>query len=321
MKVVALLTFRDEAPFLPAWLDSASRFVDDIVALDDRSIDGGGLLVEAAGGTVLRAEGRTNAEGFSARRQVLLELGREVGGTHFLCLDADEVLSDPFIRNGRSLLASLEPGTSLAVEQINLWHSTTHYRRGWGYRRPLALVFRDAAALAYEFAAIHESRIPRPAEMARRNLPAAQAAIVHLQFVAWHRAQAKQAWYRCRELLDGGRVDAINARYWFTLDSALVHRRPMPREWLARRIDLDAVAAAPTSWHLAEVLRFFEDRGAAHFEQLQIWQVPELLAAFERSLGRTPRPHHRRTPLIVTASEGRDLLVAGARRVRRTVAR
>jgi len=321
MKVVALLTFRDEAPFLPVWLECASRLVDDIVALDDRSTDGGGLLVEAAGGTVVRGSERSDADGFSARRQVLLELGREVGGTHFLCLDADELPSDPFIRNGRALLSSLEPGASLAVEQINLWRSTTHYRRGWRYRRPLALAFHDDGVLKYEFAAIHETRIPRPAEIARHSLPAGQAAIVHLQFVAWHRAQAKQAWYRCRELLDGRRADAINARYWFTLDSRLVHRRCMPSAWLAEGLDLGGVVAAPVSWHLEEVLHYFDERGAGHFEELQIWQVPELLVAFERSLGRSPRPQHLRIPLIVTATEGRDLLVAGARRVGRTVAR
>jgi len=321
MKVVALLTFRDEAPFLPAWLASASRLIDSVVALDDRSTDGGGLLVEAAGGRVVQAVERPDADGFSARRQVLLELGREAGGTHFLCLDADELLSDPFIRNGRDLLASLDPGASLAVEQINLWRSTTHYRRGWRYRRPLALAFCDDVRLVYEHAVIHESRIPRQAEIARRSLPPAQAAIIHLQFVAWHRAQVKQAWYRCRELLDGRDPHAINARYWFTLDSAVVRKRPLPPSWLASGPDLAGVAAAPPSWHLDEVRRWFDERGPAQFEQLQIWHVPELLAAFRSSVGRSPRPHHLRVPLIVTASEGRDLLVAGARRACRTVAR
>lgn len=321
MKLVALLTFRDEAPFLTAWLGSMSRLVDDVVALDDRSTDGGARLLEAAGSRVVPVAERAGADGFSARRQELLELGREAGGTHFLCLDADEVLSAPFLRNGRDLLASLDPGSSLAVEQINLWRSTTRYRRGWRYRRPLALAFRDQPRLEYGFASLHETRIPRPAEIARRPLPPSQAAILHLQFVAWHRAQVKQAWYRCRELLDGRDVDAINARYWFTLDTAMVRTRPLPAAWVPDGVDIGGVASAAASWHLQEVLGWFEEKGPAMFERLQIWHVPELRAAFDRLVGRPPRPQHLRVPFTVAASEGRDLIVAGARRARRTVAR
>jgi len=321
MKVVALLTFRDEKPFLPAWLASVSRLADEIVALDDRSNDDGGRLVQEAGGTVASVADHPAADGFSARRQVLLELGRQVGGTHFLCLDADEVLSDPFLQNGRRLLASLEPGTSLAVEQINLWRSPTRYRRGWRYRRPLALAFRDRNGLGYEYAAIHESRIPRAAELARRSLPPAEAAILHLQFVAWHRAQVKQAWYRARELLSGRPAGAVNARYWFTLDSPIVRRRQMPTAWVPDHVDVAGVATAPPSWHLDELLGWLDQRGPVFFESLEIWHVPELLAAFERAVGRPPRPHRFRTPFIVAASEARDLVVAGARRTRRTVGR
>ena len=37
-------------------------------------------------------------------------MGREAGGTHFVCLDADETFTNPLIDNFKELLPQLQPG-------------------------------------------------------------------------------------------------------------------------------------------------------------------------------------------------------------------
>jgi hypothetical protein len=96
MNVVSLLPVKNEAWILPAYLSSVAHVVDDIVASDDGSTDASRDLVEAAGGHVIAACAPP-APGWAEhdKRDRLLALGRERGGTHFVALDADEALTAP----------------------------------------------------------------------------------------------------------------------------------------------------------------------------------------------------------------------------------
>ena len=64
-----------------------------------------------------------------------VQAGREIGGTHFITLDADEMFSancmtDNFLR--KKILA-LQPGDHLVFHWIRLWRNPFQYRKDGGY--------------------------------------------------------------------------------------------------------------------------------------------------------------------------------------------
>jgi hypothetical protein len=139
-------------------------------------------------------------------------------------------------------------------------------------------------------APLHEPRIP-----ADDQVPAIRAddlALLHLQWVLPRRNQMRQAWYRCRELLDGGKTAAaINDYYATTLPAARVKTTPVPRQWIRDLTfpDLVKVDSEP-SWQQADMTAWFDERGIEFFESLEIWHHPALAQEFRRRVGRNPRP-------------------------------
>lgn len=287
MKIVGLVAFRDEEHHIPHFLRSLRPLVDEIVALDHLSMDGGPRLFRDAGATVLEADRFST---FGGRRRQLLHAGRSAGGTHFVVVDADEIFSSEFSVNGRAVIERLTPGHALAFPFHTLWRSTNRYRVGREYDLPLACVFADDGAASYADTFIHESRLPAP--LTRPELVrSARHAALHLQFVGWERAQWKQAWYRAKELLAGSSATRINARYLATLDGPRVRTRLLPPE-ISEGLSgtLTPLRMLPPSWHADELLSWLEREGPERFEKLQIWHITALREAFVAAEGRKPRP-------------------------------
>lgn len=315
MRIVALLSFRDEAPFLGPLLASLTPLVDHVVALDDRSTDAGPDLLRASGATVTPAPVVST---YGSRRQLLLDMGRSAGGTHFVVVDADEAFTVDFSSHGRRLIEQLPPGSALAFPFRTLWKGTTHYRVGREYSMPLACVFHDDRASSYQDAAIHESRLPGVIAQSARVLSSSEGSMVHFQFAAWERAQVKQAWYRCKEFLEGSSAIRVNARYLTTLDRRNVRLRELDQSDLAHLRGIEALSALPPSWHLDELMAWFSKHGASHFEALQIWHVAALRRAFELSEGRPPRPSSIAPPVARMMG---DLYGSGRAAARRVIRR
>ena len=72
-----------------------------------------------------------------------------------------------------------------------------------------------------------------PIDSARGVLRAGELHVLHLQWLVAGQTQMRQAWYRCRELLDGRPARAINEYYSTTLPDPRV-RTPRHRGIHAR---------------------------------------------------------------------------------------
>ena len=110
MKVISLLPFKNEEWVLQSYLHSIKRLSDEIIAIDDGSTDDSVQILESAGAKVHSSEKLKNfnscwSEG--SIRAELLRLGREAGGTHFICLDADETFTNPAITTIKYMLPNL----------------------------------------------------------------------------------------------------------------------------------------------------------------------------------------------------------------------
>ena len=129
MKVVALLPFKNENWVLPSYLHSVTEIVDEIIAIDDGSIDNSAEILKDAGAKVYSSEKLKNFNsGWSegSIRAELLKLGRESGATHYICLDADETFTNPSIQTIKELLPQMKPGDKIAMQWLALWGNYTN---------------------------------------------------------------------------------------------------------------------------------------------------------------------------------------------------
>ena len=180
------------------------------------------------------------------------------------------------------------------------WNGPTRYRTGLGqytpYWKPVAIV--DDRRVNYDRSRdlpLHEERVPISPDSPR--VRADGVTVLHLQWLLPNRSQMRQAWYRCREWIHGGRsAAAINDFYSITLPSSYVQTAPIPQGWLAGVTLPSTTIDTEPSWQEAEIVGWFNDRGVEFFEPLEIWHVAALHAEFRRRVGRNPKPDRSYLP-------------------------
>ena len=134
-------------------------------------------------------------------------------------------------------------------------------------------------------APLHEPRIPAGEQAP--VIEAAELPMLHLQWMIPNRNQLKQAWYRCREWLDGAKsAAAINEWYAVTFPDSRARTTRVPRDWVEDVTFPVAAGDLVPSWHERELLTWFDQYGVERFEPLEIWHIPVLDREFRRRAGR-----------------------------------
>ncbi len=295
MKIVALLPFKNEEWCLPSYLHNTLKVVDEIIAIDDGSTDNSVKILEDAGAKVYSSEKLRNFNsGWSegSIRAELLKLGRESGGTHFVCLDADESFTNNFVEISKKSISQLRPGEKIAMQWLALWKSYTHYRHDstvWSNNWKDFIV-ADSPELTYNSKQhMHLGRTPiSPHESGKSHwisYPPNYAAVMHFQFSVYNNFQLKQCWFRCSELIQApGTESAINAKYSITLLDQGVGLQEMPKEWYDG-VPFPTVDNFDPEWNedkflrkdlLPGIMKYFDDYGVDYFKDLDIWHIPQL---------------------------------------------
>src|SRR3954469_8397153 len=319
MKIIAMMPVRNEAWVIEHSLASLSRFCDVILVCDHHSDDSTVDICRRFAKVVVIAA----APGSRIREQrwQLLDAARNYAGHNLLwATDADELLSPGLmLRFLETRGAELTPGRVVECLDYTLWNTPLAYREYSRYQ-PFwkAVGFVDDRLADFdrsEATPLHEPRTPASdtaAVVRADNVP-----LLHLQFIIPGRNQLKQAWYRCRELLDGRNAAAINEFYSVTFHSGRVVTSPTRPEWTADLTFPAAGADLAPSWHQREILAWFDEHGIERFEPLEIWHVPVLLQEFRRRTGRRPRSDRSYLPAwpIRARQFGRRLVGAARRRL------
>ena len=321
MKVIALLPVKNEAWVLEHTLACLSGFCDVILINDQQSTDSSRTIAQGFPKAVWIDSSESKI--CEQARWQLLDIARQYDGNNLLwCTDADELVSPPLMRQFLdSQQAGLANRTVVDAHYCHFWNSPSHYRTGYGpyapYGKAVAVV--DDRRLDYERSRalpLHEERVPIAADAVR--VRAEGAPVLHLQWLLPNRSQMRQAWYRCREWMQGERSAAeINEFYSVTLPQWRVPTAPIPAEWLeGLTLPGTEVDLQPT-WQQADILGWFDARGVEFFEPLEIWHLPLLRQEFRRRAGRHPRPDRSYVaPLPARAGQfGRRVLAAVKRRI------
>jgi len=118
MKIITLITFRNEEHFLKTPIQSVANITDEVVCINDKSTDNSQKVAEELWASVYE---NTHASELGSTeneiRNSLLNLGREHNGTHFIILDADEALSSNF-ENNIQLIKELVQGLEKLQQEV-----------------------------------------------------------------------------------------------------------------------------------------------------------------------------------------------------------
>jgi len=295
-KIVGLLAIRNESAIIAQCLQSLAMFTDAIVVLDDASEDDTVDIVKrmqpscAVEKIIQKSHWHRDEPG---DRNSLLQAGRNIGGTHFIAIDADEMFTANLLRNHflRKQILALAPGDKLALVWICLWRSVLQYRYDqsvWtnNYK---AFAFADDGKSGYSSEFIHTGRVPNGMQGKTKVLRGYDRGVLHFQFVNWHNLLVKQAWYRCLErirLPDKSARD-INLRYADSKNEERLGLRPVPLKWfLGYDFFNESAYLLPDTWRERQVLNWFRKYGGDHFDDLDIWDID-----WDAVAARESKPH------------------------------
>ena len=247
MKIVGLTLVRNEQWTIEFCLRVALRWCDAVQVFMDRCFDATGDIVYR-----LKDEfgDRLNIHDYKTgtywaemgQRQRGLEIGREMGGTHFAIIDADEALTANLAPKVRDWFAVLKPGHLLELPMIAV--RTAHdYQQDdsvWS-RSQLTLGFCDLPDLnwkpAYDGYEFHH-RAPYNSGASVRPLTESRVdgGVFHTQFANKRRIIAKHIWYALTERIRWpdrreSTVEKLNEKYSQATDESRLQTRPIPDAW------------------------------------------------------------------------------------------
>jgi glycosyltransferase involved in cell wall biosynthesis len=284
-KIVALTSVKNESIQLELFLRSISMFSDAICLYDDHSEDdtveiARALAIECNIERIIENKAKTWYLNENRYRQALLDAGREIGGTHFITLDADEVFTSNLCINDelKKKILSLNPGDTLQLVWIQLWRSIKHYRYDnsiWtnNYK---TFVFADDGVCNYHKQDLHLLRNPLNLKGKTYRLDGYDFGVMHFQFVNWKNLLIKQAWYRCLEHIQYPKkpVKNINQLYAPSKDEEGLMLRNSPDEWFVGYPFFDpSIYEKQERWRENDVIKWFEEYGTSYFEDLDIWDI------------------------------------------------
>jgi hypothetical protein len=277
---------------------AALAWCDSILILDHASTDRtptllASLAAEYPGRVHLhREEDPTWKE--MQHRQFTLDRGRELGGTHFAIIDADEVLTSslwvPFSAQERKVptvrdhISHLQPGQVLEVPMIPVWRAPLQQRVDpcvWSNAyMPIAFADNGKMAWAARGGYDHHNRIPHPYAKRIRWETRGNGGCLHYQFADWERLTIKHIWYRMMETVrwPGRNTPAqLNAKYNQALDETGLKLAPIPLEFYSGYMDLLSRGlfkmGGGDTWHLQECRRMWMEHGPKTFEGLDLMGV------------------------------------------------
>lgn len=291
MKIITLVPVKNESWILRFSLKNFSIFSDEIIILDDNSSD---ELQEIAKGypkvKIVPFKTTEKYVDMSLRRNILLNEGRNSGGTHFVFLDADETFSDSFAHNLKEEIASMQRGETLYLPWIFVMQDGKDLcfnpKEKLFYKD---FIFYDDGVSIYRKQFLSEERTPG-SHTHKRYFPFEKGYVLHFQKLAQKRNQLKQAWYRCNELIEGARsARRINATYHHSKETGILNKELLQDAFVTLNFDTINQNAG-YEFYVSQITALFEQKTISFFEPLDIWDIPELRELFIGEISREPKP-------------------------------
>lgn len=199
-KLIGLVAIKNEQNCIEQCLHALSLYTDAIIVLDDVSTDRTNtILTECKEKYNLFIITKTIWHRDEAKdRNLMLKCGRIIHGTHFIIIDADELLSAPCLTNNylRTKILNLTPNEWLSCSLIDLYESAEKYNADIPLK---GIAFCDNQ-IAYfdEDCKIHAKRIPETIN-GKEHIVQFQNryGLLHFKYSNWENVVIRNTWYQC----------------------------------------------------------------------------------------------------------------------------
>lgn len=267
MNLISLTLARNSAWCIEATIGHALNYCDSAVVLCHACTDGTQEILRSAFGKRVDLIEVAEADRWNEmrHRQATLRRGRELGGTHFMILDDDEVVADPLVPQMREFADRFAPGQVALMPMVCCWRDLDHYRCDRD-NNPFARLgkstfFTDSPTLSWKPRSGYHHHHTHPFGSTPVRFNPGRCRWMHLQHASWPRLVVKQTWYMAAELL---RYGEVKADYRRTMSEIGVERREVPADWwapgLKSKIDLES-----EPWQLRDLRRMIDERGVDFF--------------------------------------------------------
>jgi hypothetical protein len=223
MTVFCITAVRNEARYLPGFLNHLRGHIDGIIALDDSSTDHSLELLQRHSAVLSVLRERNNAVSHgneTSNRFRLLQEAARLGARWVLCGDADERFEEAFLGRIRSEMETGERAGQhvRCLKIVNLWNSDKHYRKdGRCGPRWTPRMFRVPARFSQRPQAMHQAWFPPEMDhIPRTNM---NAYLYHLRMI--EKADRLARYKKFKAIDPGNRHQAIG--YGHLIDEAGLH--------------------------------------------------------------------------------------------------
>jgi len=286
-KVIALTAARNEDWVLGLSLRVSLSYCDAVVITDHGSTDRTAQIIREAQAEFPDRQisiRRTDDQEWMEMdvRQEMLDRGRQLGGTHFVIVDADEVPTGNLFPDLRKLALKPTRGCFVSLPMIATYHAPNVFRWDgpWGDTNQIPWAFGDSAALRWKVSDAYQLHRRTPYKAVNDGLMFAGKSfggLFHLQFVNKSRLQSKAVWYKMIETLryPGKRSPAdLNQIYDWTLhEDGDTQIYDVPESWWApyrRKGWLQYFTPEAVSWQHHEVRKLVAEHGLEIFSGLNL---------------------------------------------------
>ncbi len=278
-KIIGLVAVRNEEIFIEQCLKGLASYTDEIVVLDDVSDDNTvaiikGLAQECNISEIITKDIWYRDEGKD--RNLLLTVGRERGGTHFIMLDADELFTANCRDDNilREKILALQPGDSLLMHWIGLWKNIWHFRSNNAELKQFA--FCDDGQARYSDHYLHVKRVP--AGMNGDIIDFGNYAtygVLHFKGVNWRNLRIRQAWYQCLERIHRPHVapQKIVNHYSRLINESNLILANSPAYWFTYGFFDEMTCQQPDTWRKHQIKNWIHIHGYEYFKDLDIWDI------------------------------------------------
>lgn len=272
-KIVGLVRVRNQAQTIEQHLKALACYTDALVVLNNASGDKTVDIVKSLQNEcniekILHKSFWYQDDAVDYNR--MLFAGRQIGGTHFIVLNSDELFTANCQEKNllKTKIQSLEPGDQLTVNKIRLWNSTDRYRIDGGYVIKSVAFCDDGLAQFQANSQIPENLLGKKIKL----LPFHRYGVLSFAKVNWTNLQLKTIWNKCFERIThpDKQASELNEKYKeTTVKNRNIRIMKAPHYWFDSYQFFDKTLYEKRSdWHESKIKSWVHQYGQNYFDDL-----------------------------------------------------
>jgi hypothetical protein len=301
MKVVALYPIgNNEYDYLKLSLQSVEKVVDEIVVLIDYPFRDSKKksLIKLLNNfdSKIYFQNKNKTRKSTVDRDFLFHLGRAHGGTHFICIDCDEILSNSFVQQSNKILKEMKIGEKIMMRWLSAWSSPFLFRTDkksiWSNMWKDFIVCDDLNQSYDSSSGYHEPRtIGKNDKLKYLNIN--DGCVIHLQFIDRKSFQLKQIYYSIHDyLIKKENISEINRKYLYSFIDNFPKLTKLPNNWISHLNpnDVNNITNLDSSFFWKKkILRLLRKIDLKKMQNLNIWKNEFTKIVYKKKTSELPK--------------------------------